>query len=278
MTTLQNCSVSKAYVDTSVLVDALLKKGPQCAAARTAIKRFEITELPTYAIKEFKAGALSNYVWLHNKFATLRSYTKVLNALHTESMLPRRYRTATSLEALRDAASSMGKLTSTDLVSKYGANARQDSIQCDEYRLAIKVAIFKAWRLRRKLTSRVIQPLDCYAEADPFEERGLIVIEPTSCKPDRECCMASDLKSRPSDLAKLKDTLCGSTRREQQRCYKVLRQLIRKPKIPMSPKMCRNMGDAIFAFFAPKDSTILTTNTRDHAPLAAVLGKQVASP
>jgi len=34
----------------------------------------------------------------------------------------------------------------------------------------------------------------------------------------------------------------------------------------------------VFAFFAPKDATIVTTNIRDHRPLAAALGKTALSP
>ena len=41
---------------------------------------------------------------------------------------------------------------------------------------------------------------------------------------------------------------------------------------------CRNLGDAVFAFFAPNTSAILTTNIRDHRPLAAAVGKTAISP
>ena len=42
----------------------------------------------------------------------------------------------------------------------------------------------------------------------------------------------------------------------------------------MSDKTCRDLGDAVYAFFAPPDSVVLTTNIRDHRPLAEALGKQ----
>ncbi len=47
---------------------------------------------------------------------------------------------------------------------------------------------------------------------------------------------------------------------------------------PGDEKTCRSLGDAIFAFFAPADAAILTTNERDHRPLAAALGKSVDTP
>jgi hypothetical protein len=41
---------------------------------------------------------------------------------------------------------------------------------------------------------------------------------------------------------------------------------------------CRSLGDAVFAFLAPADSVILTTNVKDHQPLAEALGKSAISP
>jgi hypothetical protein len=38
------------------------------------------------------------------------------------------------------------------------------------------------------------------------------------------------------------------------------------------------LGDALFAFFAPSDCEILTTNLRDHSPLAASLNKHAVLP
>lgn len=270
--------MSKAYVDTTILTDALLKPGPLGKAAKAALRRFDVTELPTYAIKEFKAGPLKNFVWMHNKLATYQSFNKALDALQRMSLSPKRYTTATAIGALSAAADSIGKLTGPELTKKYGRIATFDSMVCDEFRLMIKVAVYKAWKRRRSVTTRVVQPLTCYKEVAPFEERGLLVLEPTKCDANPECCLALDLKSSPGDLTKLKGAIPNpSPNREHQRRYQTLRQLIRKPKEPMTDGMCRNMGDANFAFFAPMDSVILTTNTKDHEPLATALGKKVES-
>lgn len=271
--------MNKAYVDTTILTDALLKPGLSGKTAKAALRRFEVTELPVYAIKEFKAGPLKNFKWMHNKLVSLRSFTKALNALQRMSLTPKRYTTATALEALTGASSSIGQQTPSDLVAKYGSEATLDSIQCDEYRLAIKVAIFKAWTRRKRLTTHVIQPLACYDEVSPFEERGLIVIEPTSCKANPECCLAKDLKRHPETLRKLEAAVkLQPTNRERVRRYQALHDLVRKPKQPMTEDTCRNLGDAIFAFFAPEDAVILTTNVRDHRDLAEAVGKKVESP
>ncbi|MDX6404787.1 MAG: hypothetical protein QOH70_2242 [Blastocatellia bacterium] len=269
--------MSKAFVDTTVFTDAIIKGPPYNKAARDSLKRYTETHLPTYAIKEFKAGPLSHHAWLHNKFATLKSFHKTLNALHGMAMSPRKYRTATALEALRDAAKATGTVSSKTLIAKYGARAGEDSVLSDKYRLAIRYRIFRAWKIRRTTTSRVVLPIPCYKEIAPYEERGLIEITPTKCDVT-ECSLASALKNNPKDLEKLKDSIGSPTNQEQQRRYQALRQLIRKPKEAMTEKMCRALGDAVFVFFAPDDSVILTTNTKDHEPLARALGKTVETP
>jgi hypothetical protein len=271
--------MSKAYVDTTVLSDVLLKPGALGAAARKSVSRYEVTELPEYAIKEFKAGPIKNFVWMHNKLASTGSFQLALNALQSVSKTPKRYTTATAIQALTDAADSISKFTLSKWVDKYGDSARIDSVLADECRLAIKTAIYKAWKKRRRVTTRVIQSLSCYKELDPYDARGLIVVEPTQCQVDDECCLAGELRAKPQILQKLRDALGLLPKNsEHERQRKVLRDLIRKPRQPMTEEMCRSLGDVVFAFFCPTDDVILTTNVRDHEPLARALGKSVEAP
>lgn len=269
----------KAYIDTTILTDALIKSGAQRDQALNAISRYAVSELPQYAIKEFKDGPLSYYVWMHNKLETTGSFTAALGSLQKMSMSPRKHLPATAIQALQTAADSLSRYTSQQMVDKYGPTASPDQVQCDEYRLAIKTAIFLGWQQRHSVTTNVVCPLSCYNETDPYEKRGMIMLENRKCKVDRECCLAPDLKAAPDDLMKLhKATLSQPSREELRRRAKALRQLFRKPKDPLDEKSCRALGDAIFAFFAPDDAVIVTTNDRDHAPLAAALGKRVDKP
>jgi len=273
--------MAKAYLDTTILTDILLKKGDSAKTAKRALKRFDATELPVYAIKEFKQGPLSYYVWIHNKLVVTKSYSKAMDALHRMSRTPKRYQTSTAIEALRDAGGSLGKKTAASLTKKYGEVAILDSILCDEFRLSIKALITKAWKARKKITSDVTHDLECYDQVAPYEDKhGALFIKPVVCRIDKaECCMSKQLKKKPDDLKKLKkanDKLPES--RERTRRGQALRQLYRKPKDIMTEEMCRSLGDAIFSFFAPKGSVILTTNKRDHEPLARALGKKVETP
>jgi hypothetical protein len=58
----------------------------------------------------------------------------------------------------------------------------------------------------------------------------------------------------------------------------VLSQLIRQPQKHITEEECRWLGDAIFAFFCPRAAVILTTNMRDHVPLAEAIGKRAENP
>ena len=266
--------MATAFVDTTVLVDVLLNKSRTAAAA---LQRFSETQLPQYAIKEFKAGALYNWVWFHNNLVRLKSFHKALTALQKMSRTPKRYTTATALQALAGAAQQSGFQTLKQLELKYGEKARQDAVLCDMYRFFVYKRILTAWKNRRQVTSKVVDPLSCYKETAPYEENGLLVLEDTKCFAD--CSLRPLLTAKINDLEKLKRSIAkNATRPEDQHRSKALHDLIRKRKAAMSEKMCRNLGDAIFAFFAPQTSTILTTNVRDHLPLAAALGKQVQSP
>jgi hypothetical protein len=98
----------RAFVETTVLMNAVLKPhADEGRAARAALKRSDVAELPQYAIKEFKAGPLQNMAWFHNKIATVGSFQLAIDALHRLSMTPQRYKVATSLEALREAQRSI---------------------------------------------------------------------------------------------------------------------------------------------------------------------------
>ena len=271
--------MSKAFVDTTILADILLKPGDERKRGTNALKRFVTSELPVYAIKEFKAGALKNYAWFHNNLVLLKSFAKAMAALQRMSLTPRKYTVATALSALAKATAATANTSLEKLAAKYGSKASIDSILCDRYRLSIKRMIYDAWANRRKVTTNVVLPLSCYDEIDPIERNGLLELDPRKCRVTSECCMGPSLKSAPNVLEKLRNAVTGMPDKpENRRRLKVLKELIRKPKSKMTDEDCRNLGDAIFAFFCPPQSVILTTNLVDHKPLAEALGKKVESP
>ncbi len=138
----------------------------------------------------------------------------------------------------------------------------------------------RSWRKRRKVTTEVIQDLECYTEAPPrVQKDGLFDLKPQQCDPEHECSLAAQLKARPEMLKALRDAIPeNSIRREDRERRAVLKQLIRNSKSPLDRESCCKLGDAIFAFFCPETAVVLTTNLRDHKPLAEALGKNAEAP
>jgi hypothetical protein len=260
---------SKAYLDTTVLCDALLKQDAKGAAARSAISSYQETILPVYAIKEFKAGPLNYWIWLHNKLVLTKSLLGTLSAI--DALIGfQTNRVRTAQQAL---VSVMRPLKMTSMNDREGA---------DIYRLAVARIILSAWNKRRRLTSKVADELPCYAESAPIlaPRTGLFENPGMNCKlyGTDECCMAKALKGRTQDLEALLKAIQGLNRREDVNRRAVLHKLKNTPKRPMDASDCRRLGDAVFALYAPTDAVILTTNINDHAPLANALGKHVIAP
>jgi hypothetical protein len=209
-----------------------------------------------------------------------KSFSKAMKRIHSISRTPQRYLTSTSIEAVATASySALGQMTPAEAQAKYGSEISLDSIAADELRINLHSIILRAWRKRRRVTTSVVNPLSCYDEIDPVEERGLIVVTPRGCIPGSTCVLARQFREKQKEVEALKAALeaSGGTGREHQKRYQALRELTRKSG-PFDHEKCRALGDAVFALLAPEDATILTTNLKDHKPLAEALGKSVVAP
>jgi hypothetical protein len=266
--------MSDAYVETTVLTDILLK--PTTAKqrrAKAALARYENTILPVYSIKELKAGPLGYFAYVHNKLVQTRSLADTLKAV---SALARgSYLQTTSNEALAAA----GELSKRQPRVSLGLG-NSDAENADSYRLALECLIIRSWRRRRKITTQVVDELPCYVEAAPrIGKNGLLDLKPQQCERDQECCLAPKLKSEPRLLEALRNSIPeNSGKSEHQKRRQALKQLIKHPNERVDREICRDLGDAIFAFFCPKDAVVLTTNLRDHEPLAKSINKRAEKP
>jgi hypothetical protein len=105
----------------------------------------------------------------------------------------------------------------------------------------------------------------------------LLDCKPVKCAAAVLCSMSQQLRAKSDLLVQLRRAVMSAEQKpENQKRAKALKEAIRGREI--TEATCRSLGDAIFAFFAPIDSVILTTNDRDHRPLAAALGKTVEIP
>ncbi len=264
--------MNRAYVDTSVLTDLLLKDDER---AKLALGRYGWTGLPVYAIKEFRFGPLNNWIWFYNKLV-INSYTDALRELHRMAFTPKRYTTLTAIEALTQVAKQFEALLTEEVLRNYPGETLDQVIR-DQYLLHMKRKIIESWRRRREVTSEVVQEIPCYSERAPsFQTGGLIDSVRLGCDHGGECSLAADLRKRNADLAKILKMLKRlPAKPEHERQIATLKEFLKKKsRIVFGDLQCRRLGDVMFAIFCPGDAVILTTNMKDHEPLAAAVAKR----
>lgn len=267
----------KSYLDTTILVNVLLKRDQIHLNSKNALKIIAVTELPVYAIKEFKRGALAYYIWLHNKFALTKSLSNTTKAIH--SIFMQRHRQSTSLEAMANVESLIGKFSVDELNKKYGKSDNFDQFAADIYRLQLKRIIFLAWKNRRNISTNVINELSCYSELKPFiGQNNRIENSPEGCTLNEECCLSPIFKNTEALTKVLSafDNMPNTS--ENIKRKNIIKDLIRKPKTKITESICRSFGDLYFSLSCPNDSFILTTNIKDHKPLASSLNKTAKTP
>lgn len=271
--------MAKAYIDTTILTNVLLNVGQTREKSKSALARYSETQLPEYAVKEFRAGPFAAFIWLHNELAQSHSYGSALKALQALFGSLKRNMPATAFQALVNAQNSIGHYTPAQLEKKYGAHAKLDNILCDEVRLSLRRKVLRAWAGRHSIASKPVLSLPCFDGKGPEFRRGIFELKRGGCPRHIDCSLRARMIKRPDHLIALRDAVMRQPQKpENARRLKALNNLVRVPKQHMNDTDCRRLGDAVFAFFAPRDTRILTTNPKDHRPLAAALGKGVDTP
>jgi len=276
----QTGSPHKAYLDTTVVANALLRSddiGKRCASA---IRDFKYSEMPEYALKEFKAGPLAAWIWCHNKFNETRSFADTLSAINVMSATPKRNFSSSARQAFEQAAHADKAAFTQALELQDYSGGFLDRALADRHRYYLRRRIIQAWERRRGIATAVSMPLECFIEGTlQVENDGRLSFERYSCPRDSKCSVAIELSKRQNDVKTLMDVISERLgKAENQRRYQALRQIYRTPTKSYSDSLCRGLGDAVFAIMAPSDCVIVTTNIRDHAPLANALGKDVFEP
>jgi len=275
--------MSKVFVDTTILADALLKPhSPKGQTAINGLKHYTETEILVYALKEFKNGPLRYYINFYNKLVTLEFYSQALLFIHNISRSPARYYNSTAIEALAEFEGEMEKASINNISiwqKKYGPECNISKIRLDECRLSLKTRIFLAWKERRTKISPVVFPLYCFVEDNLIVKRGQIEHFHIKCILNASGCpLADEMRKGKDDLIKIREAIKSQPQsRENDKRTKALKFLIKK-KDALDKDMCKHLGDAVFVYFCPKDSTILTTNRKDFEPMAKAVGKKVDTP
>jgi len=274
---------AKAFVDTTILTNCLIKFREEKREAKAALARYKITELPVYAIKEFKFGPLDNAKYLYNKLLETGSIPLTYIALNKNYQ--QRNKKDTSIQLLSELYEEVKSFNiNKELQLKYGKLADLDNVIYDKIKLESKMLVYKAWKKRNTVTTNIVQPLSCYIQSPPFvKKNGELSLAPRKCETD-DCCLSKTLKNEKRlDLTRLKVAIDKlptelKNKRENKKRVKLLHQIGSNLRRKLSDSDCRDLGDAIFALFCPQDADILTTNLKDHEPLAKALGKTTISP
>ncbi|MGA2601086.1 MAG: hypothetical protein ABSH09_29315, partial [Bryobacteraceae bacterium] len=229
-------------------------------AARAALTRYETTILPTYAIKEFRAGALDTYVWFYNLLLQEGTLAKAVARCAAEAAYrPNRLRTSLELQAR--------------LLNEVFPGGETQIESGRRMRLYLWRTVYKAWEMRETIATWRTVRLACFPEDKPVENSDKqLVLRPCSCLKKSNCSLVGELRSKPEEirilLAVVED---AADKRENRTRAKSLRHLLAAGRF--GDVMCRGLGDAVFALTAPADTCVVTTNLKDHGPLTAALGK-----
>ena len=218
--------MTRAYVETTVLTNVLLKSGTTRDVCAAALRRYDATQTPGYAIKEFSAGPLSYFIWCHNKLKMSGSVPDTMAAIKMLFATPGRNRASTALEALTEA---MRHVTADkrfgELADKYGRSAEEAGVFADRHRYWLRGKIQRAWSKRRSVCV-VFQEVPCFNENPPnIDDKGLLGPRSWKCSPSPECSLAPALKADLPTLKKLRDaTLAQPPKPENQKRLTCIRR------------------------------------------------------
>lgn len=262
--------MTKAFLDTTILVDLLLGAPAKQEVAKDLIGKYSETQVPAYAFKEMRSGPLSHLVFTYNLLASRDTFEEVTSQLSRLSQFQARRFSVGMTSIVRGlVAASATAQTEED---------KKRSVQAWLLR-----EIQKAWRRRRRVTSKVVAPLACLVEDDYELRDGRLrtSIGSQSCTPGVPCSAALHLKGRASDVQVLVHALRPKKKgeflkREWSSRRSALKEVLKHRAGEVPRKHCRAFGDAYICLMAPSDSVILTTNKVDFEPLSKALGKKVA--
>jgi hypothetical protein len=213
---------------------------------------------------------LDNYM-VHNKLADTKSFDKTMNWLARNRR--KLNLLLTGLEALTSGSS---VVVGSELAAAQ-THPETDRMKAEIVMLELRRLIHKAWADRRKITLEIVQELECFQEDAPYhdDQTGMIFNPHSKCPTNQDCAYAPCLRFRKSELGTLLTVISGSTRAEDVRRRAALHTLKNTPNRLFEDKECRGLGDAYFALHCAERATILTSNVKDHKPLAESLGREV---
>jgi len=261
----------RQFLDTTVVTDALLKRGTSLGdSAALAFEGPAESTISDYVAREFRLGPLQYAIWLHNKFCLTPRLDAVLSSIR--AVLSRQpYRASLALELLGISSREFSNSFSGLL-----AGADLDTAQADSIRLSLQRKIHKSWRIVRSKRFRVEPELSCDVEnSAELTSEGILRFARSTCRP--YCRLAPILQKRSVECRRIIDVIdVQLPKSENARRRKALKAL-QNPRL-FNPKQCRDLGDAAIVLLCPPDARLLTTNLKDFDPLCTALKVVCSAP
>lgn len=269
--------MTTAIVDTTVLTDALLKDDE---AARRALAGATILH---YAVKEFRHGPFGNFVYAHNLLVEERTLPAARARLR--SIGRQLYKQRTTQEALDLAEAGLLRgdraalfETLDEAARACGGEPAVDELFASVYRDDLARRLREALRWLEGQRSRVTHHLTCYEHGGLKSCRDGTLDDGVRRCP-RSCALGVLLAEAQDDVSKLAVVVeAQEGKPENVKRLDALRWVSQNVGAAPSADHCRALGDAVFALLCPSGGTIVTTNLKDHEPLASALGKSVRRP
>jgi len=203
------------------------------------------------------------------------SYDRALARLHKRSMSLARNQASSAIEALRRAEQEMSAIASGGNRSAY---VLSDSERAQQMRFALEKVIRSCCRRSLTIPTRITFPLPCCPPAAPTTAPdGSIRLGSRRQPGVTNCGLDAHLQAFRQQIQALCIVVRAQIKTPENTRRLEALNCVRKGQ-PLTDHHCRALGDAVFAICAPPGFLILTTNVRDHEPLARALGKVVAGP
>ena len=257
-------TTDEVYLDTTILVELCIKKGLDARFIRRVISEYGRATVAAYALKEFRAGAMSYVVALYNRIVgeanNIEDLFEILDKLDHGGF--QRYRQKIAVQVMKSLS---GQIPDDEPVGSVARHLR-DSL----YSL-----IREAWDDAHEL-GETIEAIACYDDVGPSYDEETGRFQMPVCWPDPPgtgCCVALHAHSCKV-VEKVIAALASDSERETRRRVAALQVTPEE----VTRHQCRHLGDLAVVLYAPADAQVLSTNHRDFTELCGILGKSFRNP
>jgi hypothetical protein len=262
-----------SFVDTTVLSGIAESTSSRHAACVKAVETYRPAQLAQYALKEFFLSRVWAVCIAHNALRAANDPGEAILSIGIAYWAKPRIK--------QGAIDVLAHLISTLWAAELSSEQRKT-----EMLDAMALQAIEMWQEAQSHPALThVQPLACYlADKLTLDDVGALVPgrRTFGCLHSQRCAAAGYLFERQLEIEKLRKAMRPKKGephgREASGWRRALKDLeVHGPK-EFSKRRCRSIGDTYFAVMCPPAVSVLTTNTKDHEPLCAALGKEMVTP